>query len=391
EHDSDQRRGTRHAIADDALAPQVRDAADDHDREAHERGDGGADVRVEDPLHRALQRVGRREQEDERGRHEHQREGRRRRRHVPIHSSSTKRAAREVSTRNSMSKSISSQSACPYELPPPIITCTAWPPATMNGIHNGSVSSGSITSRARSCATMAANMQPSAAMPIVARRTAAASGIDSGVPKNSASAGSSTASHSTSSAAAASALPAKMAAGGADVRITCSRLACSFSAANARPNASSPANTSASHSTPGAIAGALRLSIWKPKFAITSASTTNWASAGTSSRLRHSETRSLRATASATAMDLMSVDHVQAPAGAHHVSLAQLDGAVPESRRERLVVRREDDRPLLHHAREQLRRLGVEAGVGLVEDEEQRVVDGRAGDREPLLQAARKL
>src|SRR5438034_4268015 len=238
---------------------------------------------------------------------------------------------------------------------------------------------------------MAANMQPSAAMPMVARKTAAASAIERGVPKNSASAGSSTASHSTSSAAAASALPAKMAAGGADVRITCSRLACSFSAANARPNASSPANTSASHSTPGAIAGALRLSIWKPKFAITSASTTNWASAGTSSRLRHSETRSLRATASATAMDLMSLHHVQARAGAHHVSLAQLDGAVPESRRERLVVRREDDRPLLHHAREQLRPLGVEAGVGLVEDEEQRVVDGRAGDREPLLQAARKL
>ena len=122
---------------------------------------------------------------------------------------------------------------------------------------------------------MAANMQPSAAMPIVARRTAAASGIDSGVPKNSASAGSSTASHTTSSAAAASALPAKMAAGGADVRITCSRLDCSFSAANARPNATSPANTSASHSTPGAIAGALLLSIWKPKFAITKASTTN--------------------------------------------------------------------------------------------------------------------
>src|SRR5712692_1282450 len=177
----------------------------------------------------------------------------------------------------------------------------------MNGIHNGSVSSGSITSRARSCATMAANKQPSAAMPMVARKTAAASSIESGVPKNSESAGSSTASHKTSSAAAASALPAKMAAAGADVRITCSRLDCSFSAANARPNATSPANTSASQSTPGAIA-----------------------------------------------IDLISVHHVQSRSSAHHVSLAQLDGAVSKAGGQRLVVRREDDRPLLHHAREEL-------------------------------------
>jgi len=54
---------------------------------------------------------------------------------------------------------------------------------------------------------------------------------------------------------------------------------------------------------PGAIAGALCESNWNPKFAMTSASTTNCARAGTISRVLHSEARSLRATASAMDID----------------------------------------------------------------------------------------
>src|ERR1700687_2649052 len=53
----------------------------------------------------------------------------------------------------------------------------------MKGIHNGRVSSGSSSSRARTRATIAANRQPSAAIPIVAVNTAATTGIGSGVPK----------------------------------------------------------------------------------------------------------------------------------------------------------------------------------------------------------------
>src|SRR5262249_27306406 len=152
---------------------------------------------------------------------------------------------------------------------------------------------------------------------------------------------------------------------------------CSFSAAKARPNATRPANTRASQSTPGAIAEALLLSTWKPKFAITSASTMNWASAGTSSRLRHSDNRSLRATASALVIGLNSMHDVQARACTHHVAFAQLHRAVAEARGEQLVVCGEHDGALLHHARQQLGRVGVEAGVGFVEDEQQRIVDGR--------------
>ena len=182
-------------------------------------------------------------------------------------------------------------------------TCTAWPPMTMNGIHNGSVSSGSSSSRARTRATIAAKRHPSTAIPMVASSTADTTSNDRGTLKKSASAGSRTASQSTSSSAAARALPAKIAAGAAGVSSMASSEACSRSAANARPNATRPANTRVIHSTPGAMAGAVRESNWKPKFAMTRARTMNCASAGTSSRVRHSEARSLRATASATERD----------------------------------------------------------------------------------------
>jgi len=95
----------------------------------------------------------------------------------------------------------------------------------------------------------------------VARRTAETTSNESGTLKNSARAGSSTASQRTRSSAAASALPAKIAAGEAGVMSSASSELCSRSAANARPNATRPAKTSAIHSTPGAMAGAFRESI----------------------------------------------------------------------------------------------------------------------------------
>ena len=137
-------------------------------------------------------------------------------------------------------------------------------------------------------------------MPTVASRTAATTSPVNGVPKNSVNAGSSTASQITSSSEAAIALPAKIATGDAGVISIASSEACSRSAAKVRPKATSPANTRASQRMPGAIAGALRASIWKPKFPISSASTMNCASAGTISRVRHSDLMSLRATARAT-------------------------------------------------------------------------------------------
>ncbi len=96
---------------------------------------------------------------------------------------------------------------------------------------------------------------------MVASSTAATTCTVKGVPKNKVSAGSSTNSHPTSSSVAASAFPAKIATGEAGVINSASSDACSRSAANARPNATRPANTSASHRMPGAIEGAFRASI----------------------------------------------------------------------------------------------------------------------------------
>src|SRR5437773_1453802 len=138
----------------------------------------------------------------------------------------------------------------------------------MNGIHSGSVSSGSSSSRARTRATSAANRQPRAAMPTVASRTAATMSAPSGVSEKSESAGSMTASHTMSSNEAAIALPAKMATGEAGVRSIASREAWSRSAAKVRPKATRPAKTRASHRMPGAIDGALWESIWNPKLAM---------------------------------------------------------------------------------------------------------------------------
>ena len=52
---------------------------------------------------------------------------------------------------------------------------------------------------------------------------------------------------------------------------------------------------------------------------------------------------------------------------------------------QRPVVRREDDRPCVHCAREQVGGVGAKACVGLVEDEEARVVQNGAPDRKALL------
>src|SRR6266849_5878592 len=262
----------------------------------------------------------------------------------------------------------------------------------MNGIHSGSVSSGSSSSRARTRATMAANKQPSTAMPTVARRTAEITSKESGAPKKRASAGRSTASQMTSMRPAARALPAKIAAGAAGVSSIASSDACSRSAAKARPNATNPANTSAIQRTPGAIAGALCESNWKPKLAITKASTTNCASAGTSSRVRHSEVRSLRATARAIEMVRnCSVHDPKSRGDADEPPAAQNQSALAEPVRKRVVVGGDDRGSASHDAREQVRAVGVEAGVGLVQHQQARIMQHRPADGQPLLLAARQL
>ena len=76
------------------LLPQVDDAPDEHHREAAVGRDGRADVQVKDPLHGALQGVGRRKQEDEASRDEHQRYRRGRTLFVPSHRARTVRPAR---------------------------------------------------------------------------------------------------------------------------------------------------------------------------------------------------------------------------------------------------------------------------------------------------------
>src|SRR4029077_17444307 len=118
------------------------------------------DVEIEDPLHGALQVIGRRIKEDRRAGHEQERDRGGRPPLVAVHSSSTKRAARDVSTTNSMSKSTSRPIAWSYEPGSPKADCPACAPAMTMGIHRGRMSSGSRSSRARTRATIAANSTP---------------------------------------------------------------------------------------------------------------------------------------------------------------------------------------------------------------------------------------
>jgi len=91
-------------------------------------------------------------------------------------------------------------------------------------------------------------------------------------------------SQTSSTRPAATALPVKIAAGLADVSSIASSEPCSFSPAKVRPKTTRPAKTSTSQRIPGLIRGPLVRSRSKAKLAITSASATNCASAGSSSR-----------------------------------------------------------------------------------------------------------
>src|ERR1700730_19405670 len=96
---------------------------------------------------------------------------------------------------------------------------------------------------------------------------------------------------------------------------------------------------------------------------MTRASTTNWASAGTSSRVRHSAVRSLRATAIATAMLRKSGHHTEPRGDAHDTPAAQRQHPLAQPIGESMVVRGDDRGAASHDTRKEIRAVGAQGGI----------------------------
>src|SRR5438445_1038332 len=247
------------------------------------------------------------------------------------------------------------------------------------GARIGSRSNGSNVSRTRSPAASTPYKLPAAATPVVATRQVTISNgqLLNVVPYMSTTPTPSTSSRAHSSSAMAPALPMKIAAGFSPDMRNASRLPSDASTANARCNASSPLNSTATQYRPavarvriprsGSRANANRINTSKAKGAIWFVVT----------RLRHSRRRSLPATSTAswnTGGHLLTSVSLDRAAGQPDDGRRQRRGAVElmggdhdrRSRRGRGA----------HQVVDDVTRGGVEPGVGLVEQPQL----GPAGD-----------